>query len=106
MTNDFSGGLRGLRPPATFFATFGLRWVSQLYDYRFNGFSVRRKPLKRFWFVSSQITGLKPGVNESCYGPTASEIRVVSSLIRMRLPMTSGFAQVGLDATVYSATGE
>ena len=21
MTNDFSGGLRGLRPPATFFAT-------------------------------------------------------------------------------------
>ena len=31
MTNDFSGGLRGLRPPATFLQPFGLRWVSQLY---------------------------------------------------------------------------
>ena len=26
MTNDFSGGLRGLRPPATFLQPFGLRW--------------------------------------------------------------------------------
>ena len=25
MTNDFSGGLRGLRPPATFLQPFGLR---------------------------------------------------------------------------------
>jgi len=26
MTNDFSGGLRGLRPPATFWQPSGLRW--------------------------------------------------------------------------------
>ena len=26
MTNDFSGGLRGLRPPATFLQPSGLRW--------------------------------------------------------------------------------
>ena len=25
MTNDYSGGLRGLRPPATFWQPFGLR---------------------------------------------------------------------------------
>ena len=31
MTNDFSGGLRRLRPPATFLQPFGLRWVSQRY---------------------------------------------------------------------------
>ena len=30
MTNDFSGGLRGLRPPATFFATLRVAEVSQL----------------------------------------------------------------------------
>ena len=29
MTNDFSGGLRGLRPPATFFATLRVAEVSQ-----------------------------------------------------------------------------
>ena len=31
MTNDFSGGLRGLRPPATFLATLRVAEVSQLY---------------------------------------------------------------------------
>ena len=31
MTNDFSGGLRGLRPPATFWQPFGL--LGQLYNY-------------------------------------------------------------------------
>ena len=30
MTNDFSGGLRGLRPPATFWQPFGLRLVKEL----------------------------------------------------------------------------
>ena len=29
----FSGGLRGLRPPATFFATLRVAEVSQLYSY-------------------------------------------------------------------------
>ena len=33
MTNDFAGGLRGLRPPATFFATLRVVEVSQLYGY-------------------------------------------------------------------------
>src|SRR5205085_9992790 len=33
MTNDFSGGLRGLRPPATFFATLRVGEVSQRCSY-------------------------------------------------------------------------
>ncbi len=33
ITNDFSGGLRGLRPPATFFGTLRVGEVSQLYSY-------------------------------------------------------------------------
>src|SRR6476620_8472941 len=33
--SDFSGGLRGLRPPATFFATLRLAEVCQLYSYPF-----------------------------------------------------------------------
>jgi len=33
MTNDLSGGLRGLRPPATFCATLRVAEVSQLYSY-------------------------------------------------------------------------
>ena len=39
MTNDFSGGLRGLRPPATFFATLRVAEVSQLYSYPLMGLS-------------------------------------------------------------------
>jgi hypothetical protein len=49
MTNDFSGGLRGLRPPATFCQPFGLR----------RGESSILMP-----FLLSFDTRLKPDVNE------------------------------------------
>ena len=40
------------------------------------------------------------------YGATAQDVSEFSSLIKMRRPRTRGCAQVGLEATVYSAIGE
>ena len=45
-----------LRPPATFLQPFGLPEVSQLYDYRLNGFRLN---------LAFRGTWLKPGVNET-----------------------------------------
>jgi hypothetical protein len=61
MTNDFSGGLRGLRPPATFFAT--LRVAVRSVDY-IN--AVETVPN----LIALSDTGLKPGVNDRSHFQT------------------------------------
>ena len=45
INSAFPGGLRGLQPPATFFATLRVAEVSQLHTYRLNGFQTRSQHL-------------------------------------------------------------
>jgi hypothetical protein len=74
MTNDFSGGLRGLRPPATFLQPFGLRWETNNWGQEtsspfandiFLGEEEETVETVPSLFMRLRVTGLKPGVNET-----------------------------------------
>ena len=68
---------------------------------RFNGFSLRAKPLKRFWPSSCRSTGLKPGINEK----TLRRLSFVLLLLTLCLPAASSFAAQTDDAE-YEAVAE